>query len=254
MQVIQHFCMRMRKSNNFGVNDNALKDNVLKCVKQLCDSILDLIFPSHLYCMICGNIIDETRPYSLCDHCREHIGWRLEEPYIASVSGHPVRCISCCSYGMYERRLVFRLKYNKKKSTAAIIGEIVADRLKCSNLEYDIIVPVPMEKSKEKQRGFNHAFLIAKEAGKILRKPVAEHALVRTKKTKAMRGLGPSERRANISGAFALGIDARKLQNSRVLLLDDICTTFATGEECIRTLLDANPESIDFIAFAARNF
>ena len=43
------------------------------------------------YCPICGNIIDETRPYSLCDHCRKHIGWRLEEPYISSVSGHPIR-------------------------------------------------------------------------------------------------------------------------------------------------------------------
>ena len=96
--------------------------------------------------------------------------------------------------------------------------------------------------------------MIAKEAGKLLKKPVLEHALVRTKKTQAMRGLGPSERRANVYGAFALGIDARKIQNSRVLLLDDICTTFATGEECINTLLDAKPASVDFIAFAAKNF
>ena len=237
----------MRKSNN-------LWGNVCKVTKQLCRDVLELVFPSHLYCPICGNIIDETRPYSLCDHCRKHIGWRLEEPYISSVSGHPIRCISCCSYGMYERRLIFRLKYNKKKSTAVILGEIVADRLNYSDLNYDFIVPVPMESSKERQRGFNHAFLIAKEAGKLLEKPVLEHVLVRIKKTQAMRGLGPSERRANVYGAFALGIDARKIQNSRVLLLDDICTTFATGEECINTLLDANPESIDFIAFAARNF
>lgn len=237
----------MRKSNN-------LWGNVYKVTKQLCSDVLELVFPSHLYCAICGNIIDETRPYCLCDHCREHIGWRLEEPYVVSVSGNHISCISCCSYGMYERRLIFRLKYNKKKFTAAIIGEIVADRLKCSNLEYDIIVPVPMVKSKEKQRGFNHAFLIAKEAGKILDKPVVEHALIRTKKTVAMRGLGPGERRANISGAFALGIDARKIANKKVLLFDDICTTFATGEECINTLFDAKPASVDFIVFAAKNF
>ena len=74
---------------------------------------------------------------------------------------------------MYERRLIFRLKYNKKKSTAAILGEIVADRLNYSDLNFDFIVPVPMESSKERQRGFNHAFLIAKEAGKLLEKPVS---------------------------------------------------------------------------------
>lgn len=111
-----------------------------------------------------------------------------------------------------------------------------------------------MEKSKERKRGFNHAFLIAKEAGKILEKPVVEHALTRTKKTRAMRGLSPGERRANISGAFALGREAEKIMGKRVLLFDDICTTFATGEECIRVLHDANPESIDFIAFSAKNF
>lgn len=233
---------------------NSLWENTWRYTKQLCSSMLELVFPSNLYCAICGNIIDETRPYSLCDHCRNHIGWKLEQPYITNVSGKTIRCISCCSYGMYERRLVFRLKYNKKKSTAAILGEIVADRLKYSDLEYDIIVPVPMEKAKEKQRGFNHAFLIAKEAGKILEKPVVEHALMRTKKTQAMRGLGPGERRANISGAFALGREAGKIKGKRVLLFDDICTTFATGEECIRILIEGNPENIDFIAFSAKNF
>ncbi len=234
-------------------NSNSLWENVCRCTKQLCSLVLKFVFPS-LYCAICGNIIDETRPYCLCDHCRNHVGWKLEEPYITNVSGNQINCISCCSYGLYERRLIFRLKYNKKRSTAAIIGEIVADRLKHSDLEYDIIVPVPMEKSKEKQRGFNHAFLIAKEAGKILDKPVVEHALIRTKKTVAMRGLGPSERRANILGAFALGREARKIKNKRVLLFDDICTTFATGEECIRILLDAKPDSVDFIVFATKIF
>lgn len=237
----------MRKSNS-------LWGNVWKWINQLSGSVLELLFPSHLYCAVCGNIIDDTRPYCLCDHCRNHIGWKLQEPYITTVYRNQIRCISCCSYGMYERRLIFRLKYNRKKSTAAIIGEIVADRLNHSDLDYDIIVPVPMEKSKERQRGFNHAFLIAKEAGKILEKPVLGNALVRTKKTQAMRGLGPAERRANISGAFALGIDARKIKNKKVLLLDDICTTFATGEECIKTLFDANPESVDFIAFTAKIF
>lgn len=245
MQVIQLFCMR---------KSNYLWGNVYKVTKQLCSNLLELVFPSHLYCAICGNIIDETRPYCLCDHCRNHIRWKLEEPYRTVLAGNPIKCISCCSYGLYERRLIFRLKYNKKKSTAAIIGEIVADRLKHADLDYDVIVPVPMERAKEKQRGFNHAFLIAKEAGKVLEKPVIEHALVRTKKTQAMRGLGPSERRANISGAFALGIDARKIENKKVLLFDDICTTFATGEECINTLFDAKPASVDFIVFAAKNF
>lgn len=245
MQGIQIFCMR---------KTNSLWEGFGRYTKQLCSSILELIFPSHLYCAICGNIIDETRPYSLCDHCRDHIVWKLEEPFIAHVYGEATRCISCCSYGMYERRIIFRLKYNKKKSIAAIMGEIVADRLKYSEIEYDIIVPVPMEKSKERKRGFNHAFLIAKEAGKILKKPVVEHALMRTKKTCAMRGLSPGERRANISGAFALGREAEKIMGKRVLLFDDICTTFATGEECIRVLHDANTESIDFIAFSAKNF
>ncbi|MCI5698035.1 MAG: hypothetical protein MR269_03280 [Clostridiales bacterium] len=212
--------------------------------------ILDLIYPPGLYCMICGNLIDSSRPYELCDFCREHVNWRFNEDTL--IKG--VRCISCCGYGMYERRLIFRLKYNRKEYTAGVIGEIVADRIKVSDFEFDIIVPVPMEKTKEKRRGFNHAYLIAKEAGRHLEKPVLKDGLVRIKKTKAMRGLGPYERKANIAGAFALGRNAQIIRGKRVLLLDDISTTFATGEECIKVLRSANPKEICFVAFAARNF
>lgn len=214
------------------------------------EQTLDLIYPPGLYCMICGNLIDSSRPYELCDHCREHVNWKTNGETL--ING--VRCISCCSYGMYERRLIFRLKYNKKKSTARVIGEIMADRIKNSDFDFDVIVPVPMEKTKERQRGFNHAYLIGKEAGKHLDKPVLEHGLVRVKKTKAMRGLGPSERRMNISGAFTLGENAKHLRGRRVLLIDDISTTFATGEECVSVLRSANPKEIYFAAFTARNF
>ncbi len=212
--------------------------------------ILDLIYPPGLYCIICGNLIDASRPYELCDHCREHIDWKLN----GNTSIRGTECLSCCGYGMYERRLIFRLKYNKKKSTAKVIGEIMTDRIKKADLQFDLIIPVPMEKSKEKKRGFNHAYLIAQEVGKNLGKPVLEHGLVRIKKTKAMRGLGPSERRENISGAFILGRSAQNISGKNVLLLDDISTTFATGEECVKVLRSGNPREVCFVAFAARNF
>lgn len=223
---------------------------MIRFIKELLDAFLDLLFPEGLYCFVCGNFIDDKRPYRLCDHCREHFHWHIDEPVI--MDGVP--CISCCQYGLYERRLIFRLKYNRRKSTARIIGEIIADRLSVSNLDFQCIVPVPMEKSKERKRGFNHAYLIAKSVGEIIGKPVYKEALIRAKKTAPMRGLGPYERRTNISGAFDLGKEAGKIRGKKVLLLDDISTTFATGEECIKILRQANVENISFISFAGKNF
>ena len=210
---------------------------------------LDLLYPPALYCTCCGNLIDETRPYHLCDHCVAHIRWDGGEPR----DDEGMQMLRCTQYGLYERTLIFDLKYNGKTYIARDIGEIMADRLALAELDFDVIVPVPMFERKERDRGFNQAALIGKYLGKQTGKPCWAHCLVRTEATRPMRGLSPTEREENVKGKFALSEKyGTMLEGKRVLLIDDFYTTGSTARACYQALQECAPQSVTFLAFAAK--
>ena len=210
---------------------------------------LDLLYPPALYCSCCGNIIDESRTYHLCDHCMAHIRWDGED--VRELNG--LKMLRCVQYGLYERTLIFSLKYNGKKYLARDIGQIMADRLSLAEVDFDVIVPVPMYAAKEQQRGFNQAALIGKHLGRITGRPCIDHALVRTVSTRPMRGLSPMERQENVQGKFALNEKyVKMLKEKRVLLIDDFYTTGSTARECHGALQGAQPADVIFLAFAAK--
>ena len=221
----------------------------MKNTEKLSKSILDYVFPPSLYCLCCGNIIDRTRTYSLCDHCIRHMRWDYEP-----VSGKwGMEVVRCAEYGLYERTLIFSLKYKNKKYIARTIAEIMADRLKLAKAEYDIIVPVPISAEKLKQRGFNQSALMGKYLSGLSGSEMLEHALERVGDTVPMRGLSPTEREMNIRGKIKLNKrEAKLIKNKKVLLLDDISTTGSTARECAEILRSAEPGKIIFLAFAGR--
>ena len=78
-----------------------------------------------------------------------------------------------------------------------------------------------------------------------------QETMCKTRKTKAMFGLEPAERRANILGAIGLTCDPEQLRGKHILLVEDIVTTGATLSECARTLLDAGAAEVLCAAVAA---
>ncbi|MDY2960211.1 MAG: hypothetical protein SOR72_05370 [Hornefia sp.] len=224
-------------------------------IRKLSELILDYTFPPSLYCICCGNIIDETRTYNLCDHCMEHMEWNFDEADFAK----ELQILKCVEYGIYGRTLIFSLKYKNKKYIARDIGKIMADRLAFSHVDFDLIVPVPLSPAKKSARGFNQSFLIGKYLSKETGKPVIENLLYRNRDTLPMRGLSPEERRQNIKGAISLDEKTfRKykagISGKKILLVDDIYTTGSTAAECARALNLTEPEAVIFLAFAGRDF
>ena len=214
----------------------------------LVDKIEEFVFPSHLYCICCGNIVDATRTYSLCDHCMTHIRWDISSP--VDIKG--MKLLGCTSYGIYERSIIFAFKYDNHRYIGDFIGEIMADRLSSSSLRTEVIVPVPLHKKKYEERGFNQALIMAKALSKRVGVPVVD-CLRRRRYTMPMRGLGPEERALNIAGSVALEEWAHdEINGKRVLLLDDFSTTGSTLLECRRALEKAAPQSVDSIVFALR--
>ena len=218
-------------------------------IKRVIEKGLDLLYPPALYCICCGNLIDESRTYHLCDHCIAHMRWDGADAKVMD----GMNIFRCTQYGLYERTLIFDLKYNGKTYIARDISDIMVDRLALAEIAFDVIVPVPMYGKKERARGFNQAALIGKYMGNRTGKPCWAHCLVRTEETRPMRGLSPTEREENVKGKFALSEKyGTMLDGKHVLLIDDFYTTGSTARACYQALLAGNPKSVTFLAFAAK--
>ena len=184
---------------------------------------MEWVFPSNIYCICCGSMIERDRPYALCDKCMEDIHWirgrvcekcgkalpdtfRGRRCYNCMMREHSFRRgISCMTYGLKERQMILDFKYNGKAYMGQKFGDILADRLMADSagvVEYDLIVPVPIHPTRERKRGYNQAELMARRLGRMTGIPVRPKACRRMKQTTLLRSMDPLEREAEMRDAF----------------------------------------------------
>ena len=113
----------------------------------------------------------------------------------------------------------------------------------------DTIIPIPISKKRNKERGYNQSLLIAKELSKKLRIPVSSKCLYKIKNTIEQSKLNKSEREKNIQNVYELK-NKEVLNNKTVLLIDDIYTTGNTVNEASKILKNANIKSIIVLVIA----
>jgi ComF family protein len=202
-------------------------------------------------CSICGERVlsvyanFDTDGLRRCPVCR-----RLDRPFERAVA-----------YGSYDgglRELIHLLKYNGMHPAGDVLGRMLAESLVPFQLALEhteiLVVPVPLFKTKMRQRGFNQAELIARAALKT--SPLREHGklavdlLQRTRETGSQIGLTSHQRRENLRGAFAV-IRGEEITGRTVLLVDDVYTTGTTAMECSRVLRRAGASSV-WVATVAR--
>ncbi|MBI4835473.1 MAG: ComF family protein [Planctomycetes bacterium] len=241
-------------------------------------SSLDLVYPP--YCLRCHNAIkplthSAQREFNLylCPECLGQITPINESNVclkcgmsLGPHSGKRDNCPSCntmhflfsgtSAYGEYKdalKDIILLYKYGKQKLLAETLAKCLAERLEKEKEilgKIDIIVPVPLTKAKEKQRGFNQCELIAGYLGRHFGKPVSKGSLVRIKETPAQASLSRAQRIENLKDAFkAMG--AEEFKGKNILLVDDVMTTGATAGEVSRVLKHSNAKSI-YVAVLAR--
>jgi ComF family protein len=148
------------------------------------------------------------------------------------------------------RRLVHAVKYDGLSTLAEPMGALLTPTLTHWGIAPDLIVPVPLHRSRERRRGFNQAALLARSLGERTSVPVADRLLRRTRATPPqVRTGGVEARRANVAGAFAVTEPAR-VSGRTVLLVDDVCTTGATLRACADALRAAGTRIVYGLAFA----
>lgn len=108
----------------------------------------------------------------------------------------------------------------------------------------DVIIPIPLHPSKQRQRGFNQAEYLAERIGNYYGIPVSSGILLKTRQTRSQKKLDAGQRRRNLQGAF---LAAEKLNGLCILLVDDVYTTGSTMDAASSVLLEAGADRIFFV-------
>jgi len=193
------------------------------------EGALDILLPKK--CVGCGR-----EGKYLCQKCSLF----LSEAPLIFPGGGLVEVISIWEYEGVIKKLIHQIKYQGLTDAITELVERVFELWEMNIPEDTYITYVPMEKKKEKKRGFNQAELIAEELGKILGKKVVP-LLRKVRETRSQTELNEEERLINVKNAFSA---ISKVLPDNVLLVDDIWTTGATMKECSKVLKKAGVKNI----------
>lgn len=228
----------------------------------LLTSLGELIFPTPRICPFC---FTKQESLMVCATCRTNLADykdKLKQCTRCGTFGKPGGiCDNCRDWPRYLKRNFAAVPYEKqyrdalhnfkfKKQgwlTPALVDLMLAH---LSQIEINLILPIPLHKNRQKERGFNQALLLAKEMAKRLQLECDSHLLTRIVDTPHQTGLTKNQRRTNLTKAFAVN-NHKKIQGKTILLVDDVITTGITIRECAKTLYKEGAKLIYGVTLAA---
>jgi ComF family protein len=145
------------------------------------------------------------------------------------------------------RDAVQRFKFGRRPALARPLAALVLEQCAAAVPDGAVLVPVPLARERERERGFNQAALLAERLAAGLRAPLRTRWLARTRATPPQTALNATERRVNVRGAFVASTSAAGID---IVLIDDVLTTGATAAECARALRAAGARSVGVLIVA----
>lgn len=137
-------------------------------------------------------------------------------------------------------RILFELKYHNHPEVGKTMGRMMAEELKATNFfnGIDLIVPIPLSRKKERQRGYNQSDWTAWGISEATGIPTDTTSVVRTKSNPSQTTLDHRQRRENVRDIFAVRHPGN-LEGRHILLVDDVITTGATMLSCAEAIARA---------------
>lgn len=209
----------------------------------LLEGFLDLLFPPR--CAIC----QRRGVRGICAACEKKLPY--DDRPVHEGAGY-VKCVAPLRYEGAVRDALLRFKFRGGRSAAIGFGGLVAQAA-AEHLSgaFDLVTYVPVSARRKRERGYDQAFLIAREACAhwdtapvTLLKKVFDNPPQSSLSTREAR-------RGNVLGVYE-AVNPEKIRHARILLIDDIFTTGATMAECCRVLRSAGAQSVVCAAAAAR--
>lgn len=248
-------------------------------VGQIAENLFTVLFPSD--CRICGASLIKISRLPVCQECLDAMrpisggvcnicGERIFSSYAFADGEQQSLCGLCrrvepvfaraAAYGSYQsglRELIHLLKYGGVRPAASVLGRMLGEAIATLEPSFAVgsipVIPVPLHRTKLRQRGFNQAELIARAAVKGFnpaRLHLSAEVLERKRDTASQIGLTSHQRRENLRGAFGVA-QPEIVKGREVLVVDDVYTTGATVSECARVLRRAGATKV-WVATVAR--
>jgi ComF family protein len=195
-------------------------------------SLLNLFLQSH--CSLC----QRSTSGELCEYCERQLQkCHLQDPN--TLWKEPLPVFSWGVYGGSLKRAIAVMKYENQPQIARPLGQWLGEAWLLNSPRRNqklVVVPIPLHASKQKQRGYNQAALLAQSFCQTTGLKFKLNGLERVRETKAQFGLSVSEREKNLAAAFVVGPEFRdRHPDFPVLLVDDIYTG-ATATAAVQTL------------------
>ncbi len=206
-------------------------------------------------CLLCGEA--GTAGHDLCPGCADALPWNhvacrrcaLPLPAPAPACG---RCLgspsalaevhAACLYGFQVDRLLPRFKFHHDLAAGRLLVQLMTDAF-APLPRPDALVPVPLHRSRLRQRGYDQALELARPLAAALRLPLQAGLLHRVRATAPQSELDAAARQRNLHAAFAVHPGAAL--PAHVVLVDDVMTTGATVHAAARALRRAGVARVD---------
>lgn len=237
---------------------------MIAAIGRLAGGIIDFALPprcpgcgavtagDHQFCADCWGRLDFLAAPA-CRTCGEPIG------LIEEAGAQCAECLAdppaidamraAVAYGAIARALALRLKHARRPGIAITMARLMRRHLDGSDAP--LLVPVPLHRWRIWRRGFNQSALIAHALARDAGCTVAVDALVRSRQTPVLRGLGAAARARAVRGAFRVGDAGRAaIKGRRIVLIDDVHTSGATADACARALKKAGAARVDLLCWA----
>jgi len=205
---------------------------------------VSLLFPE--LCPACGESLIAAE-WLMCTQCRYNLpftNFHLQADNIVArqfwgkINVQAAYALYYFNKGGKVQNLMHHFKYKGMHRIGDLLGTIAGQQLIQNDVfkTVDYIIPVPLHKTRLKQRGYNQSKCFADGLSKTLGSSVNDGALVRVKATETQTHRSRFLRFENMQEVFK-AIDSKNLENKHVLLVDDIVTTGSTLEACGTELL-----------------
>ena len=190
-------------------------------------------------CVVCGDVLVDGEPF-LCSVClsglplNDGIDEEADEVLANDLGIGHLYWLFRYDRASDFHKLVYAIKYRSNRELGVWAGKMLGERMKDIS-GIDCIIPVPLHPKREKERGFNQAFMIGTGIASVLSVREASGVLKRVVNTPSQTGLERGQRADNVAEAFELG-DTACVEDCHVLLVDDVVTSGATIRACMMEL------------------
>ena len=218
--------------------------------------LLDLISPR--LCVICGHRLSVTEEV-ICSKCNLYLPRTFfqQDPYenvMAKLFWGQIPVERAAALFYFEAHaetanIIYELKYRNQPEIGEVMGRMMARELQSTGFfdGMDAIVPVPLAKKRQRQRGYNQSVEIARGVSAVTGLPIYNKVVRRTVFEGSQTNKGRWERNENVEKVFELA-DDDNIDGKHLLIIDDVVTTGATVIACAKELVRAGDVRVSVLA------